>query len=237
MVIRDRTRDEIADALGVQPRTVTGWVAEGCPCDRKGRRLLFNEVEVRAWRARRGGPAASPPAGPLPLDGSDPPPVASRDSLARAELARKLTVARKNELELAAERSLKDLPLADRARNAKTIEDLAATALEALALVCSGQMTASRGRTIQGLLGEARHGLKDKREVEGEEDQERLLIVTQEGHDLIDLFEGIVSDERRAAILEHVRGEAAFDLAENPNTDTALEPEDEPPSPEPRSAA
>lgn len=233
MVIRDRTRDEIADALGVQPRTVTGWVAEGCPCDRKGRRLLFNEAEVRAWRARRGGP----PPGMTPDDGPDPPPVASRDSLARAELARKLTVARKNELELAAERSLKDLPLADRARNAKTIEDLAATALEALALVCSGQMTAARGRTIQGLLGEARHGLKDKREVEGEDDQEQLLIVTQEGHDLLDLFEGIVSDERRAAVLEHIRAEAEADLAENPNTDTALEPEDEPPSPEPRSAA
>lgn len=234
MVTRDRTRDEIAEALGVQPRTVTAWVAEGCPCDRKGRRLLFNEIEVRAWRARRGG---GPVASAAQDDGPDPALVTPRDSLARAELARKLTVARKNELELAAERSLKDLPLADRARNAKTIEDLASTALEALALVCSGQMTAARGRTIQGLLGEARHGLKDKREVEGEDDQERLLIVTLQGHDLLDLFEGIVSDERRAAILAHVRAEAQLDLAENPNTDTALEPEDEPPSPEPRRAA
>lgn len=96
---------------------------------------------------------------------------------------------------------------------------------EACALVSSGAMTPQRGNSVEKLLAR----IAARRETASDVEQDALLIVTQEGHALLDLFEGIVSDERRARVVEHVRAEAALDLAEHPNTDTALQPEDEQP--------
>lgn len=211
------TRAQLAKALGVNPRTVTGWVGEGCPCTRDGNRLQFDETAVRAWRAKRGSHASDAAS---PSDG-DAPPFTSRDSLARAELVRKLTVARKNELELAAEKGLKDLDLASRIRGAKTHDDMLAISSEVCALVGSGSLSPVRGRTIQGLLAEMRHSLKEHRDTEVDEDTERFVPLTNDGARLVEDFEAIVSDERRAALLDHVREQRALDEAEHPNVDLA----------------
>lgn len=205
---RTLTKDEVARIFGVSKRTVTSWVAKGCPVTpQPGRSHLFNEDEVREWRQRALGV------------GDEPAVAASRDNLARAELARKITLARRNELELAAERGLRDLNLDEQIRAAKTHDDLMEISKEVGALLGSGALSPARGRAIQSLLAEARHNMKEHREAEGDDDLERLVLLTEEGGELVRLFEGLISDERREAILATVRSEAELDLIEFPNVD------------------
>lgn len=120
---RTLSRAQLATGLGVDQRTVTRWVDMGCPHSRIKRRLLFNETEVRAWCAQHG--LALPAAAPA---GDGAPPSAPRAPLAMADLARKLTLAKRSELELAAERGLKDLGLDEKIRKARTFEEYAALA-------------------------------------------------------------------------------------------------------------
>ncbi len=223
---RDLTKAQLAEALGVTTRQVNRWLKQGLPCTREGGKPLMNADEARAWRAARTNAAAE--------DADDEEegearPGATLDTLARAELARKLTIAKKHELELAAEKGLKNLDFAGKVRRARTEDEVLEITSEACALVSSGAMTPQRGNSVEKLLARMLRCIVARRDVDGDEDQDTLLIVTREGHDLLDLFEGIVSDERRTRILEHVRGEAATDLTEHPNTDTALEPEGEGP--------
>lgn len=205
---RTLTKADVARVFGVSKRTVTSWVAKGCPVTpQPGRSHLFNEDEVREWRKRALGV------------GEDPSVAASRDNLARAELARKITLARRNELELAAERGLRDLDLDEQIRAAKTHDDLMEISKEVGALLGSGALSPARGRAIQSLLAEARHNMKEHREASGDDDLERLLLITEEGGELVRLFEGMISDERRESILVTVRAEAELDLIEFPNVD------------------
>lgn len=223
------TRAQLAKALGVSARTVTSWVSEGCPCTREGNRDLFDEAKVRAWRAgrQRAAPTAAGATAGEGLEQSLP----SRDSLVRAELVRKLTIARKNEMELAAEKGLKDLDLGARIRAAKTHDDMLTISSEVCALVGTGSLSPARGRTIQGLLAEMRHSLKQHRDNEVDEDAEQFVPLTEQGIKLVEDFEAIVSDERRALVLDHVRGQRAIDEAETPNVDLADEPAADPSDP------
>lgn len=215
------TRGQLAKALGVSSRTVTTWVSEGCPCTREGNRDLFDEAKVRAWRADR--QRTMPTAGATAVEGLEQS-LPSRDSLVRAELVRKLTIARKNEMELAAEKGLKDLDLGARIRAAKTHDDMLTISSEVCALVGTGSLSPARGRTIQGLIAEMRHSLKQHRDNEVDEDADQFVPLTEEGIKLVEDFEAIVSDERRALVLDHVRGQRAIDEAETPNVDLADEP-------------
>lgn len=214
------TLRELADSFGVTPRTVKRWVKQGCPCSRDRGRLLFDQEEVRQWRQGhgpgwQGGPGAAPGFS------------ASRESLAKAELARKLTQAKKNELELSAERALKDLKLGDKIRAAKSHDDLANLSQEVGALVGSGSLSTARSHAIRGLLAEARHNMKEHRSAEGEEEPERLLLATEEGAEMLRVFEGICSDERRTQVMAYLLAEAEVDLQEYPDVDTAAALEEE----------
>ncbi|MGE0713791.1 MAG: helix-turn-helix domain-containing protein [Planctomycetota bacterium] len=219
---RTLTSKQLAALLGVTDRTVRWWASDlGCPHTREGRRYLFDEAEVRAWQGSR--PQADL-LGPPPEQGTAAhaaAPLASRDSLAKAELARKLTVAKRNELELAAERGLRDLDLGDRIRAAESHRDLAVISKEVGALLGTGALHPARGRAIQALLAEARHNLREHREVEGVEEPQRLLLVSEEGAELLEAFEWIVSEERRGRVLALVKAEADADVAEDPHVDTA----------------
>ena len=221
---RRLTSKQLAARLGVTDRTVRWWASDlGCPHTRQGRRYLYDEAEVRSWKAGRpqadlGEPQPPPSAGaPAPRTT----PLASRDSLAKAELARKLTVAKRNEMDLAAERGLKDLDLGDRIRAAQSHHDLAVISKEVGALLGTGALHPSRGRAIQALLAEARHNLREHREVEGDEEPQRLLLVSEEGAELLEVFEWIVSEERRARVLSLAKTEAEADAAADPHVDTA----------------
>ena len=217
------TLDQLADALQVTKRTATRYVKKGCPSSEDGQ--LFNEAEVRAWCAQEGLRLLPPPATSAPSvaqpAGAAAPPVASRASLQTAELARRLTIARKNELELAAEKGLKDLGLGERIRAAKTHADLLEFTKQVIELVGEGSMSPVRARSLQGLLAQAARQLKASRETDSDGETERLILTTEEGGELVEAFEGIVSDERRAECTAFVLDAAARDLEENPNVDLA----------------
>ena len=143
------------------------------------------------------------------------------DSLAKAELFRRVTAAKRSELALAAERGLKDLDLSERIRAARTNDDLVGISKEVGALLGQGALSPARGRAIQALMAEARHNMREHREAEGNEDPDTLILVTHEGGRLLRAFEGIVSDERRARLIALAEDEARADLAEHPNVDLA----------------
>ena len=213
---RTLSKNDIARIFGVSARSVTAWVGKGCPVTAQpGRSHLFNEDEVRVWRERSLGDGDEGPSASTP-----------RENLAKVELARKLTAAKRNELELAAERGLRDLDLGEKIRAAKTHDDLVELSKEVGALLGSGALAPARGRAIQALLAEARHNMRARRELEVDDDPEHLILLTKQGGELVRAFEGICSDERREAIVDFVRTEADVDLAEFPNVDmarTALE--------------
>lgn len=229
---RTLSRAQLATGLGVDQRTVTRWVDMGCPHSRIKRRLLFNETEVRAWCAQHG--LALPAAAPA---GDGAPPSALRAPLAMADLARKLTLAKRSELELAAERGLKDLGLDEKIRKARTFEEYAALDREVGALLANGTLTPDRARAIQGSIADARQNTKAHLESGQGQAIERFVLASEDALVIAEAFEGIVSDERRAALVAHVRAEATADLAEHPNVDLAdgvpEEPETQPGDEEP----
>ena len=64
-----------------------------------------------------------------------------------------------------------------------------------------------RARAIQAVIADARQNTRAHLEAEGDEEPERLILLTKEGGALVRAFEGIVSDERREAILDALLAE------------------------------
>ncbi|MCO5166599.1 MAG: helix-turn-helix domain-containing protein [Planctomycetes bacterium] len=236
---RDQTKQQIAEALGVSVRTVERYVTRGCPHTTVKGRPLFSEAEVRRWRdgealsGRVGRPshADALPDEPAPVPRPSPtPPVpapafgseaASKQNLAKAELARKISIAKKNELEVAAEKALRELGLDQKIRDARGFDDLARINHEVAALIASGALLPSRGQAIQRLMAEARQNLVAQQQAVPEQASTQVFLCTEEGGLLLRMFEGIVSDARRERIMALVRDQAEADLVENPNVDTA----------------
>ncbi len=218
---RSLNRNQLAKALGVAARTVTRWVEMGCPYARVKGRLMFDDGEVRAWCAQQG---LDLPAAPTPPAGAAMP----RGPAATADLVRKLAQAKRSELELAAERGLRDLGLDERIRGCKTFEEFAAIDLEVAALLANGTLSPDRARAIQGSTAGARQNTKAHHEADDGLDRERFVLASEDALKIAEAFEGIVSDERRASIVAHVLAEAAVDLAEHPNVDLADGVPDEP---------
>lgn len=226
---RDLTVEQLAAALGVSARTLRRWILdEGCPADKHPQRV--NVAEVRAWCAAQGKRLPPTPAPVAPEPGAPPPTGPSRATLATAELARRLTAARMNELELAAEKGLKELGLGERIRAAKTHADLLEYTKQLIELVGSGALTPERGSSLRQLIAQASREMKAGH-AEGEDARERILLTTEEGWTLLEVFEGIVSDARRAELVALVLAAAKEDAEENPNVDLAagLPPEPEVP--------
>lgn len=211
--VRDVNKRDLAAVFGVKPRTVNRWLKRGCPHTRDRGRLLFNVEEVRRWHEA----ATDDDPGDMPAS-APPSPSAS---LAKADLVRRVTQAKKSEMELAAEQALRDLGLDAKILAAKSYEDYTAIDLEIGALLARGALHPSRARAIQGVIADARQNTKAHRDAEGDEDPQRYILLTTEGAELVRAFEGICSDERRQAILDHVHAEAEVDLAEFPNVDMA----------------
>jgi len=208
-----QTKKQIADALGVGLRTVTNWITRGCPSTvgDNGRRLL-HLTEVQAWRANR---SQRQPANPG---------RASRTpTLAQAELARKLTIAKRNELALATERGLKGLGLADKIRAAETYDDLLAYTKEVTALVSAGHLGVARGNAIRSLVAQMERTLNTRREVEGE-GTERFAMGSPAAIEIMEAWEWIICRERRARVRDYVLEEARLDAEEYPNVDLTEHP-------------
>ena len=227
---RDLSKRQLAKALGVSVRTVERYAQRGCPTSKVKGQLRFSEQEVRRWQADQGntGRAGRPshqdalpswPAAPSPGAGSNAP-VASKQSLAKAELARKISIARKNELEVASEKALKDLGLDQKIRDASGFGDLIALNQEVAALLASGSLLPSRGQAIQRLMAEARQNMLAQQDAGREHADGRVFLCTEEGGLMLRVFEGIVSDARREIVLRVLREQADFDLLEHPDVDT-----------------
>lgn len=219
---------QIARVMGVSVRTVERWLSRGCPHTKSKGKILFAEHEVRRWQqgealtGRTGRPShedALPEAAPphaQQVPGSAP--VASKQSLARAELARKISIAKKNELEVAAEKALKDLGLDQKIRAAGTHEDLFRLNQEVAALIASGVLLPGRGQALQRVLAEARQNLRAQREDEGpSSDPERSFLCTEDAATLARVFDCIVSDQHRQAVLQFAHERAADDLRDHPD--------------------
>lgn len=198
---------------------------------RGGRRLLDHDAVAR-WRAARAPqPAESAPPDPTPTAGPAPGDAArlpSKQTLVHAELARKVTVARMNEMALTAEKGLKDQGLDKLIRAAQSHADLLEYTKRVMELVGTGAMTSERGRTLTGLVAQAARHMKARSEAEGDDDPDVLVLATEEGTRLVATFEGIVSDARRAELIALVEAAAAKDREENWNADLAAHVEQEP---------
>lgn len=220
------TTAELQKALGVSRRTVARYAKRGCPHRKDRTGLVFDLPQVLAWIEREGLPSvqrqdrehkAGRPshADALPSEGAQ-----SKQHLAKAELARRISVAKTAEMVAQAERGLQDLDLSDSIRKAKTYDDLAQLNQEVGALVANGRLIPQRGQAIQRLLAEARQNLKEKaRSQEQDAGDSDIVLASVDAVEIARLFEGVVSDERRAHLLEVVRAAAVEDERENPNTD------------------
>lgn len=222
---RELSKRQLAQALGVSVRTVERYAQRGCPSSKVKGQVRFSEPESRRWLASQGntGRAGRPShQDALPSRPHRPTnaPVASKQSLAKAELARKISIARKNELEVASERALKDLGLDQKIREARGFGDLIAINQEVAALLASGSLLPSRGQAIQRLMAEARQNILAQQEAGREHADGRVFLCTEEGGLMLRVFEGIVSDARREIVLRVVREQAEADLRENPDVDT-----------------
>jgi len=227
-VNRNLSKRELAQALGVSVRTVERYAQRGCPTSKVKGQLRFSEQEVRRWRSGQGntGRAGRPshqdalPSRPTSAPSPSGVPVASKQSLAKAELARKISIARKNELEVASEKALKDLGLDRKIRDASGFGDLIAINQEVAALLASGSLLPSRGQAIQRLMAEARQNMLAQQDAGREHADGRVFLCTEEGGLMLRVFEGIVSDARRELVLRVLKEQAQADLLENPNVDT-----------------
>ncbi len=91
---------ELADQFDVDVRTVTRWVADGCPCDGggKGVKRLFNEGEVASWMKRKGITGAT--GRPADVDDS----TDANDPLRKAKIRKETALADRYEIQVQRER-------------------------------------------------------------------------------------------------------------------------------------
>ena len=113
------------------------------------------------------------------------------------------------------------LQLAKLAREAKTEEEREYVATEACALVLECALASTEANAIKALLQEARGQAKERRASGTTEDAQEIFLCTIGGTELVRLYEGMISEERRARVLEWVKAQAEVDRLERPDTDTA----------------
>lgn len=96
---------------------------------------------------------------------------------------------------------------------ARTPAELATVGQQAAALVAAGKMSPTRGRAIQSLLS----GSRAARVVGGSEDDvQAMLYATEQGAQLLEMFEGIISGIRRRRVMDTVTAVALRDSADFP---------------------
>lgn len=217
---------DLAWALGINVRTVERWVHQGCPHERDPDDgvLLFDRDAVHAWnveqrRSRAVGGAVGPRA-ETPMTGAS-----ARENLHKAKLARQIASARQAELDVQQDRSLRDLPLGNRIRAARTLEDLADLTTEVLALVGESSIRPVRANALHKLITERRQQIAKLQEKQRSNPLAGpVLLCTADAEEVVRAFEALVSDERREqarALLTRLLEE---DLAEFP---APIAPDDE----------
>lgn len=113
--------------------------------------------------------------------------------------------------------------LAEQIRSAETDDDRAQIQQEACALALEGSLEKWQAEVIEKTLKEARQSAKAHRDAGGDEDVGSLLLANEEVYELVRVYEGLVSPDRRARVLELLVELAQADRAEHPNVDRAAE--------------
>lgn len=224
--MKSATKQEVASAYGVAVRTIERWLKAGLPHERDGEggapRLDLDAV--RAWTQARGisARASASTADPAvdAASGADPAgllrPLSTRDAAQRADAAKKIAQAKRQEHELQQERGLRELGLAERVREARSAGDLAELAREVTALVAFGALSPSRGQALRQLLAETRHALRARERESSAAADGRLVLVTDEARALAEGYDRLVNGWRRAWLRDALAGHAVADTAEFP---------------------
>ena len=106
---------------------------------------------------------------------------------------------------------------AARVEGARTDEERAALQHELAALVARGVLSASEGQVIRASLASA--GTHDRAAREAPDPEAKLsrVYASADAYAIVRAVDGIVSDERRAALLQHVVDVYLEDLEEHPH--------------------
>lgn len=112
--------------------------------------------------------------------------------------------------------------LAEQIRSIETRQDAIAALIEGAAQAVEGKLTKHQADSAKALISEARQHLKDARDDPGET-TDRQLFLSPSALELVRLWEGIVSEERRERVLRMVVAEFELDLLEHPEVDTAAQ--------------
>lgn len=209
---------ELARELGIAVRSVERYQQRGCPFSHDDEnRTVFDLEAVERWLEAEGvvvrpEPPAPPPA-PRPAFSDGAAPV-SKDSLQRAKLARDLSVARKNELEINAEKGLKELGLDQKIRGAKTLTQLAEVCAEFAAFVSSGTIQPQRSHALRQTLGLLEKAIRSK-EAETKTDG-RMWLCTEQAFRMAEVFDKIGNGWRRQWLLDAARAHLDQDMIELP---------------------
>ena len=118
-------------------------------------------------------------------------------------------------------RKKKGPTLAERIRAARNFDDLQRLALDVAAQVADGHLSPGGGNAATNAIREARQSLKAHAESDTSQADAALIPVQADAVDAVRLFEGLLSDKRRAKVMAYLRREAKADAKESPATDTA----------------
>ncbi len=217
-------KQDLADLFGIDIRTVYRWIARGCPTVRgpEGEELFLPD-QVRQWKAtqaeRRDESPHSPP---------DPTPFAPssagvpRDVRQRAEAAKALASARRAELEVQAEKGLKELGLDEKILQAASFEDLATVGREVAAAALRGDLVPGRATVVRQLVSDVRQSMLRALQATEEKDElGRMLLLTEESAEVAQLFDALCNGWRRRWVLEALRAHLREDEREFPAGEVA----------------
>jgi hypothetical protein len=228
------SKAELARALDVNERSVTRWVAEGCPTVRIGHETRFVEADVRAWAAARGrtlrpgaqrssGAAASSPSSAGPRtddDGPSVPAFPSLDPREKARFAKDMWTAKQREHDHQQEKNLSTLGLDEQIREAKTSTDVIELDLKVAALLAAGAMKPQRGQALRQILAQALRGLQ-AREAAAQASS-RAFLASPRACEVARLYDELANGWRRRWIDEALRAHLAECKKELPGWDADM---------------
>lgn len=235
------SKTELARALGVNERSVTRWVAEGCPTVKVGHETRFVEADVRRWTAEKGRTlkpgaqrsastsSASPTNAPGPArdDGPSVPafrPLDGAGSLSdpreKARFAKDMWTAKQREHDHQQEKGLQTLGLDELIRAATTSSDVIALDLKVAALLAAGAMKPQRGQALRQILAQALRGLQ-ARETAAQATSQAYLV-SPGAREVARLYDELANGWRRRWIDEALRAHVAECKQELPGWDADM---------------
>ncbi len=147
-------------------------------------------------------------------------PLSTKDVKDRADAARKIAAAKKEELDLEQERGLEEL--AERIRRVTSADELTGLDLEVAALVAAGRMKHQRGQALRQLLAQAHKAMSGR--AEEAEAEEGVFLLSKEGIELAQEYDRLGNGWRRRWLREAMALHRVEDQRELPGWDGDMRP-------------